>query len=48
MAVAELSREMEKKGEGKKEKKDKKIIFNYYYISPIFDQTRTVPKNYRK
>ena len=35
--------------EKKKERKRKsKIIFYYYSIGPIFDQFRTVPKNYRK
>jgi len=39
--------------EGRRKRKERnkrlnKIIFYYYKIDPIFDQLRTVPKNYRK
>jgi len=41
------------KGRREKKRKEKKerfknIIFYYYNIGSIFDQLRTVPKNYRK
>ena len=39
-----------KKGEEKERKRKSKniYIFYYYSIGPIFDELRTVPKNYKK